>query len=482
MRLILFLIFSPIFIGAQPFFKTYGGDSGKDAFDIALTSDGGFIVAGSSSSFGGGGSDIYVLKTDHVGDTLWTRTYGTVFIDVGFSVQETFDGGYIVAGQLGVPDTMSETLSDIYVLKLDIFGDTLWSYHWDAGQGDRVFSVQQTKDSTYILAGVVNFAINNAGDHSAFLLELNEQGEELWKQTFESSSIARSVIKTADGGYLFCGEYGYPPFAETYLVKTTTSGDVIWTKKGSLGFPYGWASDIIQTSDNGYAISGTISSGGGIQNGFLSKIDAAGNLVWTKMYGGEDDDRLRSIDTLRNNGGFILSGVNHSYSTGEFTNTNIWLIKTNEEGDVIWNRSYGSESSEENFSIRACEDGGFVTVGKISSLQSDLYILKTDSLGNGPMLLDVKENIAKSHPRISIYPNPVQDVLFLNWETLDPFHQSFLLQLFDCFGRLVKEEMIQPIFDQQKSIDIKDLAPGSYFYRLSNNDRAYFYTGKVIKK
>ncbi|HSF54281.1 MAG TPA: T9SS type A sorting domain-containing protein [Algoriphagus sp.] len=415
MRAITFilLLYSEFTTAQSPtFFKKYGGTSTDEAQSVALTSDGGYIIAGRTASAGADPSDIYLLRTDSLGDTLWTNAYGMLHFDAGFAVQETYDGGFIIAGQLGEPDTLFENLSDVFVFKTNPLGDADWTYSWNAGLGDCAYSVRQTTDSCYIVTGVLNAAVNG-GVPTSFLLKLGGNGDSLWTRTFDTPSYSKSVVQTIDGGYIICGQYGTPPATVVYLIRTNPWGDTMWTKKGNLGFQYGWGEDILQTFDGNFIITGTAFNGSE-KNVYLSKIDESGNTIWTKYYGGAKDDFAYSVDKV-DSGGFVITGGTYSYSSGPFTNADIWLIRTNNNGDTLWTRNYGSIESEVGLSVKSCPNGGFVLTG-YSGSQPDVFLLKTDSLGNAPSITTVENFSQNKNSIIHVYPNPSRGLITIEFD------------------------------------------------------------------
>jgi hypothetical protein len=467
------LLISSGFIHAQSptFFKKYGGSGTDEAHSVALTSDGGYIIAGRTASFGIGSSDIYLIRTDSLGDTVWTNTYGTVHFDAGFSVQETYDGGFVVAGQHGEPDTLSENLSDVFIFKTNPQGETDWTFSWNAGLGDRAFSVRQTTDSCYIIAGVLNSAVN-FGNPTSFLLKLDNGGDSLWTRFFESPSIVKSVLQTLDGGYIFCGQYGMPPATVAYLVKTNSLGDTIWTKKGGFGFQFGWSEDVVQTSDGNFIITGTVFDGLA-KSVFLTKTDESGNTVWTKYYGGTKDDFGYAVDIVDSEG-FIITGGTFSYSTGQFTNADIWLVRTDNNGDTLWTRSYGSTENEEGFCVKSCNDGGYVITG-YTGVQPDIFLLKTDSLGDAPTITSIENSPPTKSPAIHVYPNPSRDWVTIEFEG-SVSDKDMRFSLYGLSGEKIGQLEVSSVImgENHYRLNVEDLAKGIYFLRIDFGDTTQF--------
>lgn len=471
--IIIMLLFSSGLIRAQspPFFKKYGGVGTDEAHSVALTSDGGYIIAGRTASFGVGPSDIYLIRTDSLGDTVWTNTYGTVHFDAGFSVQETYDGGFVVACQHGEPDTLSENLSDVFIFKTNPQGEIDWTFSWNAGLGDRAFSVCQTTDSCYIVAGVLNSAVN-FGIPTSFLLKLDNNGDSIWTRVFDSPSIAKSVVQTFDGGYIFCGQYGTPPATVAYLVKTNSLGDTVWTKKEGFGFQFGWSEDVVQTSDGNFVITGTVFDGLS-KSVFLTKTDDSGNTVWTKYYGGTKDDFGYAVDIV-DSGGFIITGGTYSYSTGQFTNADIWLVRTDNNGDTLWTRSYGGTESEEGFSVKSCDDGGYVITG-YTGVQPDIFLLKTDSLGDAPIITSIENSLPTKSPAIHVYPNPSRGWVTIEFEG-SVSDKDVRFSIFDSSGKEIRQFGKRRVLmtKNQCHLNVTDLANGVYFLRIDWGDTTEF--------
>ncbi len=232
--------------------KTYGGNSQEYAHSVIQTNDEGFLIAGSTSSFGAGADDVYLIKTDANGDELWSKTYGGTSADAAYNVRQTTDGGYIVGGT-------TNGYSDFYLIKTDANGDSLWTRTFGGGATEEAYSVKQTTDGGYIMTG--GTMSYGAGNYDFWLVKTNEDGDMEWNKTYggEEKDKGWSVVQSNDGGYFIAGFT--ESFAQSeedegvYLVKTNASGDTLWTRTyGDISNDGGhWA---IQTEDGGYAITG----------------------------------------------------------------------------------------------------------------------------------------------------------------------------------------------------------------------------------
>ncbi len=276
MKKLLFILLLTIpFIGfGQGWEQTYGGSGSDEGYSVQQTTDGGYIICGYTTSFGNGGTDVYVIKTDFQGNTLWTQTYGGTGNDRGKSIQQTTDGGYIICGET---KSFGNGLYDFYLIKTDGSGNQLWSQTWGDTLEDNGYSVEQTTDGGYILCGRTRSVIN--GMTNVYIIKTDSQGNTLWTQTYGGTTggeTGKSVKQTSDGGYIICGWKDM----NLYLIKTDNVGDSLWTKT-YVGNGDG-GNSVQQTTDGGYIICGyTDSFGNGSEDIYLIKTDSQGNITST---------------------------------------------------------------------------------------------------------------------------------------------------------------------------------------------------------
>jgi uncharacterized delta-60 repeat protein len=362
------------------FAKTYGGIYGEWALSVQQTSDGGYIVAGLTRSFGAVLNDIFLIKTDANGDTIWAKTYGGTGDDVAFSVQQTSDGGYILAG---LTTSFLAGNYDAFLIKTDANGDIIWAKNYGGAYNDFALSVQQTSDGGYIVAGYTESF--GAGGYDFFLIKTDANGNVIWAKTYGGGGVdwAFSVQQTSDGGYIVAGlttSFGAGG-GDAFLIKTDANGDIIWGKTYG-GTDWDWAYSVQQTSDGGYIVAGyTESFGAGGYDFFLIKTDANGNVIWAKTYGGTNYDYAHSVQQT-SDGGYIVAGLTTSFGAGD---RDIFLIKTDANGDIIWAKTYGGTYWDEVSSVQQTSDGGYIVAGYTTSFGAggwDIFLIKTDANGN----------------------------------------------------------------------------------------------------
>jgi len=358
--------------------QTYGGYSDDRTYLAQQTNDGGYITGGLTLSFGAGGQDTYLVKTDSFGNTQWTNTYGWTASDVAFSLQQTTDGGYILAGWT---NSWGAGWADFYLVKTDAAGNELWTQTHGGTATDQAWSVQQTTDGGYIIAGSTESF--GAGFTDFYLVKTNVIGDTLWTRTYggTSSEIAYSVQQTTDGGYItagYTGSFGAGSF-DFYVVKTNAGGGTMWTQT------YGGTSGEIaysvqQTSDGGYIIAGSTDSfGAGFSDYYLVKTDASGNTLWTRTYGGTDSDLAQSVQQTAD-GGYIIAGETYSFGAG---GVDYYLVKTDALGDTLWTHTYGGYSADFVRSVQQTTNGDYIVAGYTNSFGAgsyDFYLVKVEGL------------------------------------------------------------------------------------------------------
>ncbi len=445
------------------FQRTYGGTFFEDGRSVQQTSDGGYIVAGFTNSFGAGLYDVYLIKTNSSGDTLWTRTYGGTNFEDGRSVQQTSDGGYVVAG---FTNSFGAGIYDMYLIKTNSSGDTLWTRTYGGTNDDYGYSVQQTSDSGYIVAGFTySFG---AGLDDMYLIKTNSSGDTLWTRTYGGTSYeeGNSVQQTSDGGYIVAGttdSFGAGN-EDAYLIKTNSSGDTLWTRTyGSTQFDYGYS--VQQTSDSGYIVAGiTNSFGAGGGDVYLIKTNSSGDTLWTRTYGGTGFDPGNSVQQT-SDGGYIVAGFTNSFGAGE---DDVYLIKTNSSGDTLWTRTYGGIDQDQGISVQQTSDGGYIVAGITYSFGAgfnDVYLIKT--LGDGTVSVEDDRSVMPTgFALLQNYPNPFNPSTTIAFSL--PRATYVTLKIFNTLGQeaatVLSQELAAGTYETKW--EATGIGSGMYFYRL----------------
>ena len=357
------------------FNQTYGGTDNDAAFDLVQTADGGFSLVGYTFSYGaGGGPDMWLVKTNASGNVIWNRTYGGSDWDWASSLVQTIDGGFALVGYTSSYGTVSpygEGIHDMWLVKTDANGVMIWNQTYGGNRRDEGTDVIQTLDGGFALMGFTHCARSDLWSDDMWLVKTNANGVMIWNRTYGSTGNdqGHSVIQTLDGGFALVGStssFGAGA-NDMWLVKTDANGNVIWHQTyGVTGDDEGKA--VIQTIDGGFALVGSTSSfGAGANDMWLVKTDTNGNVTWHQTFGGTgSDEALDLVQTV--DGGFALAGYTQSYGQG---GRDMWLVKTDANGVMIWNQTYGGLESEIGRSVIQTVDGRLALVGYTSSFGTE---------------------------------------------------------------------------------------------------------------
>jgi hypothetical protein len=314
--------------------------------------------------------------------TTFQKYYGGAQEEYGYSFQETSDGGFVVCGRTFSFGTGGW---EGYILRLDQAGDTLWTRTYGNIQYDEVQDIDTTSDGGYILTGHT-WTNDWAGD--VYLIKLDAMGNVTWDQTYGGtvglSDKGYSVRETSDGGYVVCGStetYGQGG-DDVYVIKTNSTGALVWTRTVGTTGAIEVGREIQQTSDGGYVITGyTDGAGTSFHDIFLIKLNASGTVLWNYRYGGSSYDFAYTVEET-SDGGFILGATTNSFGAGDW---DAYLLKTDSLGTLQWSKTYGLSGEDRAQAARQTSDGGYIICGRSNSVGSggyDATLHKTDASGN----------------------------------------------------------------------------------------------------
>ena len=356
-----------------------GGDLYDYVKSIQQTSDGGYIAAGANQSSAGVSRDGWLVKFDTAGTVEWQKVYGGASTEYFDSVQQTDDGGYIVAGSLF--SSSSGLGWDALVMKINSDGTIAWEKTYGGAAVDHALSVQQTTDGGYIVAG--DTQSSGGGGSDAWVLKLNSRGRVTWQMTYggSASDSVSSIEQTSDGGYIVAGTTASSGAgnSDIWILKLNSDGTVAWQNT------YGdarWdsASSIEQTSDGGYIVAGTTQLSSASNHAWILKLNTDGTVAWQKAV--TSDNSTSSAHSIRqtSDGGYLLSGANQ-------TQNKAWLLKLNVDSTIAWQKSYGSAGFYSSIlDIQQASDGTYIAVMRIQ-LQGyndlDFWLLKVSAGGGG---------------------------------------------------------------------------------------------------
>jgi hypothetical protein len=441
--------------------KDYGGAWNDEAWQLKQTPDGGFIIVGFSED----NDDIYLLKTNENGDTLWTSLLGFTSDDVGRSVEPLEDGGYILTGHAG---------GYIVLMKADSLGNHIWHHYLESGWGR---AVRVTGDGGFIVAGFVSVEGNGL---DIYLAKTNSDGDTIWSRTYGGTNPERpwDVRETSDGGFIVLGwteSYGLGN-SDIYAIKTNADGDTLWTRTyGSSGADEGRS--LVLKEDGGFVLAGKIYDSATNSDIAIINADANGDTIWTRIFPDEETEIANSIEAT-SDGNYILTGMifgpDYMYSA--------FIMKIDAQGDSLWSRHiYDSGQNLYLRSIVQTSDGGYVAAGyhQVPGNYNDVFLVKL-----APDITGIDEEVAVLPDKISLhqnYPNPFNAKTSISFELSRP--GDITLTIYDLLGR--KISVLTDGFYNAGSycltFDGSGLTSGVYFCRIAAGDKYETRTMVLLK-
>lgn len=354
--------------------RTFGG-KGEDAGTwVEQTADGGYILVGYTSSYGHGDADVWLIKTDGDGHEEWNRTFGGGEYERGYVVKQVPGGGYII---LGVTESFGAGGADVWLIKTDDHGIMQWNRTFGGKAYDRGYSMEQTADGGYVITGhTYSFGVS---DNEVWLIKTDAAGIEQWNRTYGgySCELGLSIQLTDDGGYIIVGntESCSAGGADVWLLKTDEHGTELWNRTyGGTGYDSG--NFVQQTPDGGYIMAGyTFSYGAGDADVWIIKTDAQGIELWNKTYGGKRTELAYSIQP-RADGTYRIVGKTSSFGAGS---DDVWMITIDTNGTMMGNRTFGGKGEDGGYGMTAISDTAAVVVGFTNSFgngKQDVWLIK----------------------------------------------------------------------------------------------------------
>lgn len=409
------------FVGELDFVLTYGGSGLDEAVDIVRAADNSYVIAGSTTSVDGDiedktGSDwdFWVVKVNEAGNKIWSKTYGGSENDKAASIQNTNDGGFILSGYSRSSDgdvIGNEGFHDYWILKLDVDGNIQWNKNFGFAGSDQAFEVIQTSDGGYLATGFfdVDESEGQGNDDRAtrhgvgefWLIKMDANGDWIWRRYFGGSDNDRSydVVEDPQGGYIVTGSSESMDFDITdsrgsydyWVVKVDEDGNKLWTRSfGGSQIDDGFAS--AGTLDGNFIMAGSarssdgdVSSPKGEADVWVVKFDGNGQLIWERSYGGSSFDSARDIEPL-DNGDFLVSASTRS-TDGDVSSNNgendAWMLLIGANGSLLFEFNVGGTALDFAEAGVPTDDNGFMIVGNTESNDIDIPLNK----GNKDLLL-----------------------------------------------------------------------------------------------
>lgn len=454
--------------------KTFGGSGNDIGYALQQTADGGYIVAGCTESFGAGDKDVYLIRTDADGGTIWTKYYGGPEDDGAYAIQEHWDGDYLVAGYT---NSFGAGGSDVWILKIDAAGDTFWTETYGDSGNEIAYDIAPTSDSGYVVTGYWT-APNDTG--YACLMKFDMNCDSCWLTFFDSlwqyGQEGFSVIQTIDGEYMICGVW-WPEHINHWLARADSNGYPLWTNAHNNG-PANYAC-IREIAPDTFVVVGPRFMGCCGFNITIRIVDGTGDVIWEKI----DTTGCGRAVVETDDASFVIAG-----ETGFIgIIPDLLLIKTNQD-TTLWTTVFGSpDSCDGAYAVQITPDNGYTVVGYTNSFGaggSDVWLLRTEpDTSLGISTNDITPEICY---KMSIHPNPFSRVTEISFSLTGQREGVITLGIHDATGRLVKSFETASSVEYQTSTVIWDgkdhtdrlLPSGVYFLHLSVGD--YSETRKLL--
>ena len=433
------------------------------AYNVNQTPDGGYVVS-TAAGFGPDTMCMALIRTDSLGDTLWVKFYnhGTDLTLGGHSCM-TPDHGYALLGWF----LSQETDSDIFVLRTDSLGDTLWSFVYSGPGLDQGEAIIPTFDRGFAITGHISYG----SQWACGLIKLDSTGHMSWLRIYDVpgdlTAKGYSVQQMPDSGFVIAGdEQDSNYYHWLYLVRTDQQGDTLWTRVCDPKLLLSIGQSICVTRDSACVVTGLCrdpDTAVHCGEAFLMKTNWRGDILWLCRYRANTDAYVLPYSVRQTaDGGFILAGCDDAYPY------RVWLLRTDSLGDSLWVREFGNLGPGYALDVRQTRDGGFA----ISAMVHDYYacLIKTDSFG---LVSGVTESPGSQPVRsvLSSWPNPFS--CRVNFVLPVSRARGRRLLILDASGRLVRTLPTETKTIWDATDDRGHLVPdGIYFARVSMNPGA----------
>lgn len=350
--------------------RYYGGDGTEMALDLLWTTDGDFLLVGSTDSYGAGDYDAYIVKTDAMGVMKWNITYGGKYFDQITDIIQCNDGSFMLLGSTGSFDASG---TDFWVVKMTSTGVIEWNNTYHNIHNEYGAKLLQTSDEGFVLVGTADTWVSNQG----WVVKINENGSTDWSQTYGGlgSETIRAIIIDPEGNFVMAGKKeSYSSGVEDFWLFriNSTTGTVLWEKTYNLS-RHDSANDLLQTIDGGFLIGGeTYNSATHDRNMWVVKTDENGTEEWNRTYGHKYDDSVEVLvqtDDL----GYALAG--YTFPVNEGRGEDMWLVKIDSNGIEEWNLTIGGSGYESVSAIYTQDNRTFFLAGSSNSQSNNLDML-----------------------------------------------------------------------------------------------------------
>lgn len=448
---------------AQPitFEKIYHHNWQQSSRDIVELADGSYLIAGFTNNQIFDDMDLYVLKVNSVGDTLWTKSYGGPEPEYAYHILPYNNFFYI----LGYSQSYGGGDYDAYLIKINQDGEAIWTKTYGGWGNEEGREIILTSDNHLVFVGSSNSA--DLADLDIFITKIDLEGNEIWTKYIGGTEkeYGNCIKLCNDGGFIIGGEtFSYDRGdGDAYLIRTNANGDTIWTKTYG-GLLADEIKSIICNADGSFTMAIRDSSNGsGDIDVEIMKTDSNGNIIWDKVYGSYDKDTPKTIYPTNDNG-YIVGAITRSFG---LINPDMWLIKLNADGDSIWTRRFGLYDHEHCHAAKQSSDGGYLSVGHSRSYspnrEFEIMFVKLNEEG----MLQSNDTKLGSDEEMKVFPNPANDMIYIEFPESSIDTEIFVK---NTMGQIVLKYKFQNGVNRT-AINLANQAKGMYIveFRTSND-------------
>ncbi|MEO0211021.1 MAG: delta-60 repeat domain-containing protein [candidate division WOR-3 bacterium] len=453
--------------------KAYEGQNDDFPYAITQTQDGGCAVAGYTNSFGAGGKDFLVLKLSPLGDLVWAKAYGGGNDEMAYSITQTADGGFVVAGETY---TYGAGAPDFLVIRLNPDGSLSWARTFGGASVDQPFSIIQTQDGGFAVAGAGVFS---GYGWDFLIIKLASNGSLEWVETYGGASmdVANSIIQTQSQEFYVAGwTWSFGVFGTTlFVLKLAPDGSLIWAKVFDWMFPV----SMTLAQDGGCVIASSFMGGVGAMDVSAIKLAPDGSVDWVTAFGETNLESANSI-THCYDGSYGVAGITESFGAGAL---DFFIFKLASDGSLVWTRTFGGSARDTALAIAQLQDGDYAIAGYTESFtpgDRDVFVLKLSPDGYYP---DCVQPCSPTLTTLSLNPfTPavINDYCPINTSIPPIAVSTQLLTTTQICATIDAEELS----DNTKSDDIKcTSAPGSLVFLAQDEVEIRLYSpdGRLVR-
>jgi hypothetical protein len=526
--LVIFLLLIYKGVNAQENFqRLYSALDSDELSSTIRTKDGGYFLIGSTWSSGAGGNDILLTYTDSVGNFKWAKTYGTIDEEIGNYIIRNINDSYTIMANYQSLGEMR-----ILLLNIDSLGNQNWSKVYNgigfASNYNKQRGFSNTSDGGIVVTGTNS---SSSFDNDIFLFKTDINGNLQWSKTFEANNgnvdVGASVISTIDGNIILTGTFNGIGGNDIFLSKFDNSGNMIWARNFS-GYSDDWANYVYENNKEEIVVVGGTRSFTLSDDIFLLNTDKNGDLLKFKVFKGSSTEEASFVSQL-SDGGYVLTGYSYSFGLGVPSFPNAYLLKLDSGLNFMWYKAFGGVFEDYGMSVIETSNKDLVLTGMTNSFSAsnyDIYMLKTDSLGNNDCIQfsgnvqSITTSITQNTPtfnlinagydstivlkdsvfffnysaicvlgsidnkqdfnnnQVSLSPNPFSEYTTIYFDNIE--HENLTLQLYNNKGQLVIEENIKvKENDFNYILNRENLIAGLYLLKISNKDTLVF-SNKIL--